>query len=112
MKIKQIIIGLILMITLLLVACTPEVEVESDPTLTITSQKEVVIGLADSYELTYDVNDHVRNIEVVVTEKDNGTGGHYDAESQLFTATSGGEYTLVVTATNVEKQVSDNVIIT
>src|SRR5690554_5362091 len=82
---------------------------EKEPTLTITSEKNAVIELNESYQLEYTTKD-AKEVEVELS--DGIENGNYDKESKIFTATSGGEYTLTLTATNVTKTATDTVKIT
>ncbi len=72
-------------------ACTPDPEPDPQPTmLTVTSAAEVSLELGQSYMLAYDTDG---TVQVSVS------GGSYDAESQKFTATEAGTYTITLTAT-------------
>lgn len=113
---KQLkLLALILVLLLTLNSCTfiknlfkPDSPVEPDPTeLTITSNEVAYLEIGQSYTLTYTTNG---TVEVTVS------GGTYDSESQKFTATEEGTYTLTVTAsaegkTDTVKTVTVNYIV-
>lgn len=110
-KMKKYIYGLFLMAVMVLglAACTPEEE--AVPVLTITSESEVVMGVNDQYTLAYTMDDNTQSVSVTVSEKDGGTSGSYDESTKVFTASEGGEYTLTIVATNVEKTASYTVTV-
>lgn len=104
-RILTLVLVLMLVFTLgALTACTVKKPVDLDPTsLSITSAKEVTLELGQSYTLTYDTDGTVR-VSV--------SGGSYDEDTQKFTATEAGTYTITVTATAEGKsEVSDTVTV-
>ena len=111
---KKTIFSFILLAVLVvgLVACDPDIDDDGDselaPVLNITSQKDVVIGLEDTYTLAY-TTQNASSVSVTVSEKDGGTAGSYAEATKVFSATAGGEYTLTIVATNVVKTTTDTV---
>lgn len=104
-RILTLVLVLMLVLTLgALTACKEDQPDDLDPTsLSITSAKEVTLELGQSYTLTYDTDGTV-NVSV--------SGGSYNEETQKFTATEAGTYTITVTATAEGKsEVSETVTV-
>lgn len=83
---------------------------EKAPTVNITSG-DASITTEQSYTLAYTTTD-ANTVTVTFAEKDGGTAGAYDESTKQFTAAEAGEYTLTVTAKNVEKTASASVKVT
>lgn len=83
--------------------------------LDITS-KDAMIETGDTYTLAFKVTGVVDyKATVAVTEKNGGTGFTYNEETNAFSATLAGEYTLTVTAvqkSNEENKAEGSVIVT
>lgn len=73
---------------------------EKSPSLTIDSSTETTITLNQTYRLDYTVLDAADGVTVTVSREGGGTGGSYNSESKLFSASATGVYTLTVTAKN------------
>ncbi|MDR0856491.1 MAG: hypothetical protein LBM78_03680 [Clostridiales bacterium] len=78
------------------------------PELTITSASEASLAVNQTYKLEYTA----KNAEGGITVAVSGTGGVYNAATQLFASAVSGVFTLTVTAKNGDKTATGVVMIT